>query len=450
MTTSSNKYNVALFLLGGFSMTQVHLVGNIGISELVLFICAPVIFVTDYHALRRQGFLPLIWLLVLCCVGCVISSLVNHTPVPYFARGLATPYALFCTVVVGRRLVSRSLNGIKWFVLGVAVSVTINIFMFQQGVEADAYAEGARGMSAVDGIMNGKMFWITRLNAWMDVFLKGWYLSTPLCFSVAAPLLMCAFSMLSTDSGRSAAITALGAAMMVVLGQKSCRQMRLISRHIVLISLVALILTNAFAAIYKYTALNGALGEDALKKYELQMRGRKEGLLSYLLGGRMEFFVGAYACIQRPIVGYGPWAVDQDNYYGTFLEKYGTDDDYRSYIEMEKWWRTVIGMPRLRLIPGHSHIIGFWLWYGIFGLLFWVYVLIQVVRFLRKDVATVPQWFGFLAVALPSFLWNVFFSPLTGRIPTGMFLVALMMTRAIRMGSVRIPDEMLQEMSKCP
>ena len=164
----------------------------------------------------------------------------------------------------------------------------------------------------------------------------------------------------------------------------------------------------------------------------------------------MEFFVGAYACMQRPIVGYGPWAIDEDNYYGAFLEKYGTDDDYKNYIELEKWWQTAVGISWQRLIPGHSHIIGFWLWYGIFGLIFWLYVLSQVVRFLRKDVATVPQWFGFLAVSLPTFLWHVFFSPLTGRVATGMFLVALMMTRAIRMGRVQLPDEMLYEISKYP
>ena len=128
---NSKRASLFLFLLGTFSMTQIHVVGNIGISELVVFLVAPWIFIQDYRVLKLDGFMPAIMLSILMCAGCVVASIMNHTSVPNFLRGFAAPYTIFSVLVVGHHLVRKSPGGHKWFALGMAMTVTINIFIFQ-------------------------------------------------------------------------------------------------------------------------------------------------------------------------------------------------------------------------------------------------------------------------------------------------------------------------------
>lgn len=444
---NSRRASVCLFLLGTFSLTQIHLVGNIGISELVVFFIAPFVFLQDYKVLKYDGFMPIVWLAVLTCVGCAISSVVNHTSFVNFMRGFASPYTIFSVLVVGHRLVRRSMGGFKWFCLGLALSLTINIFIFQRGVEADAWGGGERGMAAVEGIVGGPLFWISRLKAWLYVPITGWYLRTSSVYSVLTPLFLFFFAAITTASGRSAAATAIASVVLVLLGGKKRDRMRILMRNFWGMLIIGLVFINVLTWGYKYSATHGLMGEKALKKYELQMKGRKGGVLATLMGGRLEFFVGSYAALQKPFVGYGPWAIDYDGYYDQFLAKYGNADDYEEYLKLNDWQRR-IGHSFISWIPAHSHIIGFWVWYGIFGFLFWLYVLWQIVRYFKCDLATVPQWFGMLAVGAPSMLWVMFFSPFGDRVSETMYIVLLMMTKAVRLGRVQLPPGMICEIEK--
>ena len=444
---NSKRASLFLFLLGTFSMTQIHVVGNIGISELVVFFVAPLIFIQDYRFLKLDGFMPAIMLSILMCVGCVVASIMNHTSVPNFLRGFAAPYTIFSVLVVGHHLVRKSPGGHKWFALGMAMTVTINIFIFQRGVEADIWGQGGRGLEAVEGIMNGPLFWVSRINAWINVPIRGWYLQSPSIYSIAMPIFMFFFAALTTESGRSAAATALGAAMLVLLGGKKRKQLDRLSRGLWGVVIVSLIIIQFLTMAYKSAATSGLLGEKAYHKYERQMKGRKGGVLATLIGGRLEFFVGTYAALKKPIVGYGPWALDVYGYYDEFLAKYGTADDYVEYLRAQAYQQKV-GHSFVRLLGAHSHIIGSWLKYGICGLLFWLYVLWLVFRYFRKDLSAVPQWFGLLAVSTPSFLWSVMFSPFGDRVWETMLIVFMLMAHAVRIGRIHLPFEMIKEIEK--
>ncbi len=444
---NSKNASIGLFLLGTFSMTQVRVIGNIGISELIVFLISPIVFMADYSKLKHDGFMPAIWLAILTCVGSIIGSVVNHTPFALFIRGFAAPYAVFSVLVVGHRLVRQSMGGYKWLCLGLALTWIINIFVFQRGVEADAYAQGQRGLAAVEGITSGTLFWISRIGALVKVPIEGWYLHTPIMYSILAPTFMFFFSALTTASGRSTAAAAFGAILLVILGGKKSQQMKRLSRNFFFILLLGLISAHGLTAIYKYVATKGMLGEQAQEKYERQMKGRKGGVLATLMGGRLEFFVGLYAAMKKPIVGYGPWALDVYGYHDEFLAKYGNADDYEAYLR-EQVWQQRVGHSYVRTLGAHSHLIGAWIRHGIFGFLFWGYVLWQIVRYFRHDLATVPQWFGMLAIGAPSLVWGILFSPFGDRIAVTMVVVYLLMTRAIRLNKVQLPLEMIMEIKK--
>ena len=148
--------------------------------------------------------------------------------------------------------------------------------------------------------------------------------------------------------------------------------------------------------------------------------------------------------LHKPIIGFGNRAADVKGYYVDFLSKYGSADDWEEYLEHEQWLKKWGGgRSQFRAITSHSHIIEAWIRHGIMGMIFWLYVLFQIARYFRRDLNVVPQWFGFLALSTPAFLWNIFFSPFGDRVSESILIVCLLMTRAIRLGCVRLPQEMV-------
>ena len=439
------RYGWYLFLLGTFSATQIRLGGSIGISEIVICLIAPFVFVTDYHELRQDKMLKVTWLSILVMVGCVIACISNATPFDAAIRGFATTYVMFSALVVGHRLIRRCPTGVKWFYLGVAISVVINVFAFQSGTELSIYGGGETGLDAAEGIMRSPIFWIVRLQEWLFLPIRGWYLQTPIGYSIFAPVAFAMFSIFTSVSGRSAAATTLMMSFIVLCGGKKVSKLKSLSRSSGLLLILSAAAMVGISSVYKQAAKAGILGERALLKYEGQSKGRKKmGILAMLMAGRVEFFVGTYACLQKPLTGYGPWAIDKDGFYEDFIIKYGDSDDIAQFDKGKKWQERM-GYRRVGRIPAHSHIVSFWLWYGIAGLIFWLYVLFHFMRYFKKDLATVPQWFGPVGVFAVPFLWNFFFSPLGSRVPTAIFIVLIMMTRAVRLGRFQLPPEMIQE-----
>ena len=100
------------------------------------------------------------------------------------------------------------------------------------------------------------------------------------------------------------------------------------------------------------------------------------------------------------------------------------------------------------MIPCHAYITEFWLWYGIFGLLFWLYVLFVFARYLRQDCWAVPQWYMWLTASIPAYCWGIFFSPWVGRVDGIMFIVACLMARAVRKGRQPLPMAMIVEIER--
>ena len=445
---NSRNASLCLFLLGLFSMTQFHLIGNIGISELFVFIAAPLIFIQDYRVLKYDGFMPAVWLALLSCAGCIIGSYANGTPAYNVIRGFATTYSAFAIIVVGHRLVRQAPNGYKWLCLGWGLTWIVNIFVFQRGVEADIYGGGYRGAAAVEGIVNGTLFWITRLTHLVRIPIEGWYLSTPTVYSISAPIFLFLFAAFTSASGRSTAVAAFFSAMFVFLSGRSQARMRRLSTQIWFILIIALFIAQGLAYIYKTTAKQGVLGENAQKKYETQMSERGSGLIQTLMGGRIDFFVGAYSALRKPIIGYGPKPIDRYGYYRDFIVKYGTQKELDDYQKYHQWAANTLGRTIADGLGGHSHIVGWWLEDGIFGLLFWSYVLWCIFRYFRRDLATVPQWYGMLAVGMPSMVWAIFFSPFGDRVQYIMMFVYILMAKAIRLGRFRLPPDMILEISR--
>ena len=337
------------------------------------------------------------------------------------------------------------MGGFKWMLVGTAISSVLSTFIFQQAVEV-AQSGGVYGEAAVESIISGPIYWISRLGTVLRVIPQGWYLQCPIIVVVVIPLFMAGFAMLTSASGRSAALGAIGMAGFIIIGGKKRKAIkRRLCAKFGFLCCVGVVVIFVLHAAYRISAQNGWLGEEARSKYEKQTQG-DASIKRLLLGGRMEAFCGLIACVDKPIIGFGPWAMDEHGYVGEFLSKYGTPDDYDGFLRAEKH-NILMGGVR-GLIPAHAYITEFWLWYGIFGLIFWLYVIFVLLRYLKQDCWVVPQWYIWLAASIPSYFWGIFFSPWSNRVGGIVFVVACLMTRAVRMGAQMLPDYMEEEIFK--
>ena len=130
-----------------------------------------------------------------------------------------------------------------------------------------------------------------------------------------------------------------------------------------------------------------------------------------------------------------------------FLRDYGAYEDFQNLVQRRMYWEGR-GYSTVGILPGHSHVITFWLWYGVFGLLLWLYVLWLIYKFFTQYVDVVPQWFGYFAITISSSLWSIFFSPYSQRILFPLLFCALIYVRNIANGRLCLSPEMQREALK--
>lgn len=440
-TREKRRAGLWLLLIGMFSVTQIRVGFSIGISEIFVYIAAPFLFLKNYAILKRHGMLPYIYMGMAVSFACVVSGLYNRSSVFFIFKGLASTYPLFAFVVVLHHLLIRNMNGHRWLYLGTALSFIINIFIFQTSYELDTYAQGSS--HAAEAIMSGPIFWIGRLTGLLSLPYKGWFLQTPLLYSVLMPVAIAVFSMGTSESGRAAALAALGGAFIVIFCGKSQSRMRRFCRNFWVIVCIGLVALFCLTAVYKFAGSHGMLNEKATAKFEKQTRGGGS-MLRILMAGRSEFFIGVMAALDKPVIGHGPWAIDDGHYQEEFLTKYGDEEDYRFFLGARQH-QAREGLSYVNYIPTHSHIGSFWLWFGVVGLMYWAYIVYMLIRFLHREIAAVPQWFGVLAMGAPSLLWALFFSGFGYRIVTMPFVVMLMMAHNVYKGRIQLPYDMVEE-----
>lgn len=432
------KIKLLWFLIGLGSQLQV--VASLSVTELIVLIIAPLIIFKEIREMKRDGVITFFFLSILLNIGCLISCVANKTEFAWAIRGLAATVLISCSIVVGHWILRKDMMGFRWMILGGFFSGFICLFIFQKQVEVTMLGGSA------EEIMRGPIFWISRLKPIIMLPVAGWYLNTPTVYSIIAPLGLALFSVATSTSGRSVALAMVAASCLVIIGRKKRRTIALISRKFFLLCVVGLVGVAIITQLYGFAARHLLFSEEFTEKYEHQTE-QGSSALRLLLTGRAEAFAGLYACIDKPIVGWGPWAMDSEGYYERYLKNYGNLDDYMRYLTIRRN-DLIVSIRELPSIPVHSHVTQFWVWFGLIGLLFVGYIFFVIVRFVKQDVAAVPQWFGWLMCSVPSLLWSLLFSAFTSRFGLPLYVVAFLMARAIRNGKIRLPDTMLREIER--
>lgn len=438
------KSSFLLFLLGLGSETKTYFYGCLAFSEIAVFLIAPLIFLTKFKDFRHAGLLTPIGMILGMMCSMIVSSVANQTAYPFVIKSVAVMYGVLAYYIVFSNFLKDNPNGLGWIFVGMAISSIITIFVFNPQAIITEEGSGYIGSVEADEIINGPLFWIQRIKAFGQLPIMGWYLQTPLAYSLIVPILFTAFALVTTVSGRSAALSVLIGGALIAIGRKKRGSMMAVGKHIFVIGAVFLIVILAYKAVYKYTASSGLLGGDAQSKYENQTK-TGEGILQLLMSGRKEFFVSIPAALKRPFLGYGPHAEDTEGFLAEFLSKYGSYDDYLSY--QARAYHAIINGYRAE-IPTHSHIMGAWIHYGGFGLIFYLWLLWTIYKQLRHYMSAIPQWFGYFAVYIGSYLWHIFFSPVGSRIMLGLFFSTLYVAKAVGDRRLQLPCDVETEAEK--
>jgi hypothetical protein len=170
---------------------------------------------------------------------------------------------------------------------------------------------------------------------------------------------------------------------------------------------------------YGYAAPRGWIGEAARLRYE-----EKAASALGLLAARGEVFGGVLALIDSPIIGYGSWAADTNGYRARAWE--------------------LIGFPNVRVssevMPGHSHVVSSWVAHGLWGGVFWVYVIYLLFRFILRYLPGRPEYLPYSTLTAIGLLWSIFASPFGARPATAAGLVFLVVAgeqaqRLLRQGA---------------
>lgn len=421
----NNGPSLAMFLMGLFSQTQIHLIGYLDISEAFCYVAGPICLILDWPKLRKHGFGAFLGVWFLCIIGAWMSSLCNDTPTAFMLRGIASPFSVFCIACVFHRILSQDLKSFKWFLLGAAISGIVSVFIFQRGTSIGRAGGELTGEEAVESVTNYSLFWLVQIGTWLVLPLQAWYLKTPKWYCIVFGLWFMLYGLFSAGSRSGLLVAALFLFLIWIAG-KTRDSMMFMKKHFTTFMIVFLTIGPLMATFYKYCAVNGIAGEKAQEKY-LKQTGGKSGILNLLKGGRGEFFVGLAACVERPIIGYGPWARDRDGFLYRYIKENGSDESLDDYNRALKYGFT----PGL---PSHSHVITFWLWFGVFGLICMLYTGWLYFSTLKNRMHIVPELYGYFAFMLPSVAWAWFFSPFGQRTASTLLMVLCLFTRAIEQG----------------
>ncbi len=441
-----------MFLIGMWSMTQIGVIGFIGISEVFIFLLAPFVYMQNRLLYKRDGLGTLYTLIFLTMASCWISGWYNKSGLIDTVKCFATIYGVFAGVTVMYPLLRYRPDSLKWFLFGVAISGVISIFIFQSGsAHTGAMGDGTEftRKNLQESVMGYSLFWVSQVNTWVNLPIQMHYLSVPLIYSVGAPFSCAVYSLLSTSSGRSAFLVMAYSAVLLVIGGKSVKSLSVIRKKFLTIFVMLCVAGLVFATAYKYTARTGLLGEAAQQKYERQLAKYGKGggsLLQMIISGRVEFFIGAAACLKHPILGCGPKAMDKEGIVREYYVKYGTPEELDNY-EKTQAWNASLGI-YYHKIPGHSHIISFWLWFGIMGGMLWVYILLLCIRTLKNYMSAIPQWFGYFALLLPTAIWAIFFSPFGDRMAKSVLICCCFIAKNVFERKIELPQPMICEVMK--
>lgn len=381
----SRLADVAALVVGLTTSATVSFVGDLPVSEIIMLALLPIMLVIHGRRILKSQFKILFFMLGLWLFGQVISDIYRHSETSDWMRGDAA--IIFFGLDILGLIILLSKNDRRKIILIAGVAVGSILLTFIHPSDYALYAPWKFGYAS--GVIS-----LTTLISCFFYARRRYIIAGLLILSIVGVNL---FENYRSPVGQLLMVIAL---VFPVIPEKLGRMRVLPSsgggfKFAVLLGLVLGAIWGA-GRLVDFATSAGLVSEEAKEKNETQ---QKAG--SLLLAGRPEYQVSIQAVKDSPILGYGSWAHDPKYMKMLFdieLEQGLANADDTSAIETD-------------VIPTHSHLMGAWVWAGIFGAVFWFYSLWLVIKSIISIATHRPPLAPVYMYMVISLFWSILFSP---------------------------------------
>lgn len=379
--------DVLAFVVGLGCSFSVHLIGQIQISDILLILLLPILLLLRARKAIRPGLKPVFILIGLWLFGQMMTDIYRETARVDWMRGNARIIVFAINLLSLVLLIGRNERRKVAFLAGFAIS-SLLAARFQPS--DDKWSDPWKF-----GYADGTILLVVLVSSYF--FMRGRY-------SIVGFLLLGIAGVNLIMNYRSAVLFILVTMVLVVPAvPERIGRLRLLpragstARVAVLVALVLGAGGMALTLVDVATSA-GLAGEDAQFKNEQQSRSA----LGTLLGGRPEILVSSRAVMDSPILGHGSWAKDWK--YLEMLSDIETEYGIKTNLD----YAEQLGEGP---IPAHSHLMSAWVQAGIFGAIFWAYILwLTIKAFLRVGILR-PPLAPIYTYILVTLMWDIMFSP---------------------------------------
>lgn len=339
---------------------------------------------------RTIVYISLIWVL-----SAILSNIMNDVPAQVNFKSSMIVFNVTCMLGCSFILLNRSPKAFTWFIVGNGISGILSFYILPNGAllyyaESAGYAGGNMANFLLE-----KQVYPVYADAVVKSILFPLASSTQFAMLLINSIILGSGFFLLTAGSRSSFGVFAAASLFGFAYQVSRKVVEKVLRRIFLTLLIILAGGYILIETYAFFAKTGRLGMAEKQKYERQFLESGLGFF----GGRSDILYFGQLLVKSPVFGAGAERIDRWGVVEEVQKKYGITDSLWS--------------PNKK-IPGHSIIIGSWVQNGVGGGIFWTYVIIIIMQFLRKGIINYPRYLPIILYLYLSFLWAILFSPFGG------------------------------------
>ncbi|WP_198341616.1 hypothetical protein [Perlucidibaca aquatica] len=378
-----------VLLLPSLGLLKFSLIGELFFNEVLLVLLLPFMASSALASIKIRRIFIILIMALLWLMSQIVTDIYRGTVTEDFLRGWSKIIFFMASLISLAVLISTPKRVFLWF-----AGCIVPLFFRSIGAfSGDFFTVWKFGTGAA----------ILSLISlpWIYMFFKDQYDKKSL-FVIAGFYFFIGILSFFFNSRSFAGLSILTGLIILIFSRYKWKTLG--TRSIILGSILIAFVGLVILQIYSVGSSEGIFGEVAKQKYEMQKSSNNQGLIGLVVGGRSEILVSTEAIFDSPVLGHGSWA---------------KDFKYTALYQELLWEKTLINENSLNasasvdgLIPSHSYLFGAWVEAGLLGGIFWIYIfLISIFRVLPA-IFLVGNGVALIALlALPGWIWNIFFSP---------------------------------------
>lgn len=387
------NYDLLAFIMGlGSNLFVPTPVGRIAMLDIFAYVLAIPIFITAFPTYTKHV-KRLFLFLVLWIINAIVSDLWRGTPFMIGFKAWMILVNSLALAIVGAWILRKSVRALPFFLVGCAISSVIQLYYFQNGallyVAQVAGFSGKGGMS--DFLIDKQVYplWVGMFTAVMMALRVVGVVPWPIC--IGAYFAGGIFLMVQGGS-RSGFLISVCVGALIIFYVYSRKLFNFFFKKKLVTLCGVVVAAILFNTLYMFAAKEGWLGEAGYKKLEEKKAGE-----SSFMDNRADLLINWPFLWRSPIIGAGTEMIDRWGYVDNSPYAGHTDP-------MGRWYHH-------DSFYGHSCIVGAWTANGIFGLIFWAYVLWLIFDFLGEKLYCLKDAGPLVMTGLIGMCWAIAFSP---------------------------------------